>query len=162
MFCREKISPPTHFFFMRKVKNNKNNICSSVVKKHFGQTFSPASRSRCIFKNSDSRRHKVFFMQSLRCCSCCRNVRMRSQQCCRDCSDVAEIAAMSHLSHAISATTATLQRLHATNETQKMCHVALPKGRQSGVSHVQQRGLNLTDNTTGVLTIDALNSLGVP
>jgi hypothetical protein len=72
----------------------------------------------------------------------------RLQQCWRDCSNVGEIAAMSHLSHAISATTATLQRSHATNETQKICHVALPKCRQSGVSHVQQGGLNLTDNTS--------------
>ena len=29
------------------------------MKKHFRQTFCPASRSRCIFKNSDSCRHKV-------------------------------------------------------------------------------------------------------
>ncbi len=80
------------------------------------------------------------------CCSCC----MRSQQCCRDCSNVAEIAVMLHLLHAISATTATSQRLHATNETQNMCHVTLPKGRQSGVSQIQQRGLNLTDNASTV------------
>jgi hypothetical protein len=54
---------------------------------------------------------------------------------------------MLHLLHAISMTTATLQRLHATNKTQQMCHVALPKGRQSGVSHVQQGEMNLPDNT---------------
>jgi hypothetical protein len=77
------------------------------------------------------------------CCICC----MRLQQCCRDCSNVAEIAVMSHLLHGISATTATLQRSHATNETQKMCRVVLTKGRQSGVSHIQQEGLKLTDNT---------------
>jgi hypothetical protein len=80
---------------------------------------------------------------SQQCCICC----MQLQQCRRDHSNVAEIAAMLHLLHAISATTKTSQRLLATNETQKMCHVALPKGRQSGVSHVQQGGLNLTDNT---------------
>ncbi len=72
---------------------------------------------------------------------------MQLQRCCRDCSYVAEIALMWHLLHGISGTTATSQRLHAINETQKMCHVALLKIRQSGVSHVQQGGLNLKDNT---------------
>ena len=37
-----------------------------VVKKHFRQTFCPASCSRCIFKNLDSRERKVFFRDRLR------------------------------------------------------------------------------------------------
>jgi hypothetical protein len=41
------------------------NLFTVVVKKHFRQTFSPASHSRCIYKNSDSRRH--LGLQSLRC-----------------------------------------------------------------------------------------------
>ncbi len=36
------------------------------MKKHFRQTFCPASRSRCIFKNSDSRERKVFFRDRMR------------------------------------------------------------------------------------------------
>ena len=36
------------------------------MKKHFRHTFCPASRSRCIFKNSDSRERKVFFRDRMR------------------------------------------------------------------------------------------------
>jgi hypothetical protein len=35
------------------------------VKKHFGQTFSPASLFWCDFKNSDRRRHKVSFLHAM-------------------------------------------------------------------------------------------------
>ena len=60
-----KMSPASHFFLFEKgEKNNKWNLFTVVVKKHFRQTFCPASRSRCIFKNSDSCRHKVFFSRS--------------------------------------------------------------------------------------------------
>ena len=61
------MSPASHFFFFEKgEKNKKWNLFTVVVKKHFRQTFCPASRSRCIFKNSDSCRHKVFFRDRMR------------------------------------------------------------------------------------------------
>ena len=43
------------------------------MKKHFRQTFCPTSRFRCIFKNSDSRKRKVFFRDRAIACD-----RMRS------------------------------------------------------------------------------------
>jgi hypothetical protein len=91
-------------------------------------------------------------MRSLQCCSCHSDVAFVAC----DRSDVAEIAAMLQRSQRCSICCMqslrqlpnTWKRSHATNnEMQKMCHVALPKDRQSGVSRVQQGGLNLTDNT---------------
>ena len=38
------------------------------MKKHFRQTFCPTSRFRCIFKNSDSRKRKVFFRDRATAC----------------------------------------------------------------------------------------------
>ncbi len=40
------------------------------MKEHFGQTFNPASCSQCIFKNSDSRRHKVCRKMQFHAISC--------------------------------------------------------------------------------------------
>ena len=60
-----KMSPTSYFFLFEKAKKIIWNLFTVVVKKHFRQTFCPASRSRCIFKNSDSCRHKVCdFMRS--------------------------------------------------------------------------------------------------
>ncbi len=42
------------------------NLLTVVVKKHFGESFSPASHSRRIFKNSDSRPHKGLLMRAAR------------------------------------------------------------------------------------------------
>ncbi len=94
-------------------------------------------------------------MQSLRCRSCHSNVVFvacnhsnvaeiavmlkRSQQCLRDCSDVTFVARN-------LCNNCDIAEIACNKETQKMCHVVLPKGRQSGVSHVQQGGFNLTDN----------------
>ncbi len=39
------------------------------MKKHIGQTFSPASHSRCIFKNLGS--HRLYGLHSLQCCIRC-------------------------------------------------------------------------------------------
>ncbi len=99
-----KMSPASHFFFMRKAKKNNDifNLFTVVVKKHFRQTLSPASHSRCIFKNLDSRRHKG--LRSLRCrydrmrlhaiaCDCMRSLRCRCDLC-----DVDVISAMSQRS----------------------------------------------------------------
>ena len=59
------MSPTSYFFLFEKAKKIIWNLFTVVVKKHFRQTFCPASRSRCIFKNSDSCRHKVCdFMRS--------------------------------------------------------------------------------------------------
>jgi hypothetical protein len=88
-----KMSPASHFFFLRKLKKIMIiNLFTDVVKKLFGQTFSPASRFRCIFKNSDSQRQKGFFSRShdIAC------NRMQSQQHCM------QLHAISATSHAIA------------------------------------------------------------
>ncbi len=127
MFRCSKFSPPSHFFFMRKSKNIIINMFKSVVKKHCVQTFTPISRSQCIFKNSSSRRPYVLWsLQSLQCCS----------------NHMQQIAILQQL----HATIATLQRSlqHCSNicdvafvaaisvMTQKFA-ILLPKGGQSGV-----------------------------
>jgi hypothetical protein len=87
------MSPASHFFFKRKAKQqNKINLFIVVVKKHFGQTFSPASFFWCVFKNLDSHRHKVSFLHAMYA--------------------MYAMYATTHLSHAINAT---LHTLHATN-----------------------------------------------
>jgi len=53
-------------FFEKGEKNNKWNLFTVVVKKHFRQTFCPASCSRCFYKNLDSRERKVFFRDRMR------------------------------------------------------------------------------------------------
>ncbi len=62
------------------------------MKKHFGQTFSPASRFWCVYKNSDSHRHKVSFLHAMYV--------------------MYAMYVTSRLSHAINAT---LHTSHATN-----------------------------------------------
>ena len=73
------MSPFSHFFLFEKGEtNHKWNLFTVVVKKHFRQTFCPASRSQCIFKNSDSCWHKVFFQDHMRSQAIASD-RMRSQ-----------------------------------------------------------------------------------
>ena len=61
------MSPASHFFLFEKgEKINKWHLFTVVVKKHFRQTFCPAFRSRCIFKNSNSHERKVFFRDHMR------------------------------------------------------------------------------------------------
>ncbi len=69
-----KMSPASHFFFFEKgKKNNIRNLFTIVVKKHFWQTFCPASCSWCIFKNSDSHGQKGFFTRlHVIACDCMR------------------------------------------------------------------------------------------
>ena len=60
-----KMSPASHFFLFEKGEKKVMKSVHSCREETLWQTFCPTSRSRCIFKNSDSCRHKVCdFMRS--------------------------------------------------------------------------------------------------
>ena len=65
-----EMSPASHFFLFEKGEKNYMKSVHSCREETLWQTFCPTSRSRCIFKNSDSCRHKV--------CDRMRSHRMRS------------------------------------------------------------------------------------
>ena len=56
-----KMSPASHFFLFEKGEKKYMKSVHSCREETLWQTFCPTSRSRCIFKNSDSPERKVFF-----------------------------------------------------------------------------------------------------
>jgi len=60
-----KMSPASYFFLIEKGEKNYMKSVHSCREETLWQTSCPTSCSRCIFKNSDSCRHKVCnFMRS--------------------------------------------------------------------------------------------------
>jgi len=66
-----KMSPASHFFLFEKGEKIYMKSVHSCREETVWQIFCSTSRSRCIFKNSDSCRHKVFNFMRL-------HARMRS------------------------------------------------------------------------------------
>ena len=75
-----KMSPASHFFLFEKGEKKYMKSVHSCREETLWQTFCPTSRSRCIFKNSDSCRHKVCDRMRLHAIACdpMRSHRMRS------------------------------------------------------------------------------------
>ena len=65
-----KMSPASHFFLFEKGKKNYMKSVHSCCEETLWQTFCPTSRFRCIFKNSDSFRHKVCDFMRLHAIAC--------------------------------------------------------------------------------------------
>jgi len=65
-----KMSPASHFFLFDKGEKNYMKSVHSCREETLWQTFCPTSCSRCIFKHSDSCRHKVCNFMRLHAIAC--------------------------------------------------------------------------------------------